>query len=138
VPNVLEIRTAASTGEKLDDEIKALVVQYRSSPNGSTTDAFNRNYAAARIRFENGQTTIVEALNRGSRGHHSEEEILGLVDEIKKSGRNVRVEQIFSERVPCPNCMHEIIRKHFGQDVDIFYFIGYTQNRTQELRKLYF
>lgn len=138
VPNVLEIRSAASTGEKLDDAIKAAAVGYRSSARGSTVEAFNRNFAAARIKFlDTGKTAIVKALNVAN-ATHSEEEILVLISEIKKRGSNVKIEQIFTERIPCKNCMNEIITKHFGQDVDIFYFIGYSENRATELRKLFY
>ncbi len=137
VPKVLEIRSAASSGEKLDDTIKAAAVGYRSSANGSTIESFNRNFAAARIRLETGETAIIQALNVAN-ATHSEEEIFVLINEIKKRGSKVKIEQIFTERMPCVNCMHEIIRKHFGQDVDIFYFIGYSENRAKELRKLYY
>jgi hypothetical protein len=139
-PRLLVARRRLGSTDVLDPRIMDAVRTYRSGPGRA---AFGRNFGAARVRLKDGTTKIIKAINVPG-GTHAEEEILGVIDEIRAAGHDpakVRVEQIFSERIPCMNCMKEVIQKHIGTDVDVFYFLAEAEGpffRGRKLKSLYY
>jgi Domain of unknown function (DUF4157)/Xanthomonas XOO_2897-like deaminase len=139
-PRWLVARRRPGSKEALDPRIMEAVMAYRKGPDGSD---FRRNFGAARVRFEDGTTEIIARANvRG--GPHSEEMILGVIHELRRAGHDpakVRVEQIFTERIPCANCMNEVIERHMGRDIDVFYFLAEAEGRffrAHKLKNLYY
>src|SRR5882762_4790875 len=137
-PKVLIALRRAGSTEQLDERIMKAALEYRSGPGRAE---FGRNFGAARLRFKDGSTKIIKAVNV-PRGTHSEEEILGVIDAIRAKGHDLAwVDQIFSERIPCSNCMNEVIKKHIGREVDVFYFLAQAEGplyRGSKLRRLYY
>jgi hypothetical protein len=64
---------------------------------------------------------IPGAVVGASRGYDSEQLILTQVMELRKQRKNVRIEQLYSERIPCVTCT-KMLDDHFPEAA-IFYTV---------------
>lgn len=122
----------------LDRELIRRAMEYRATQAGITLEAFtNYNVAVARVRTASGEVVYLEAGNRGLGGAHSEEYILSQFESrVMGLGPGARLEQLYSERIPCGNCS-SIITRFFGAGTEIFYSVGNQRNRGQLLMRQY-
>jgi hypothetical protein len=128
-------RLAGSNG-RMDAELIRRAAEIRATQAGLSLDAFTSyNVAVARVRTANGEIVYLDAGNLPG-ALHSEEYILAQLKERSYGFAGARVEQIFSERIPCSNC-DDIIRRYFGEGVDVFYAVGNQPNRGRLLMEAY-
>ena len=134
IPRVTSVRSYAST---FDAELVRRAAEIRATQAGLTLDAFSSlNVAVARVRTASGEIVYLEAGNLPA-GAHSEEYLLGQFrDRSLGLGQGARIEQLYSERIPCSNCS-DVIRRYFGQDVEIYYTVGNQPNRGELLMQAY-
>ncbi|HYV10614.1 MAG TPA: DUF4157 domain-containing protein [Pyrinomonadaceae bacterium] len=134
IPRVASLRGSAAT---LDAEMVRRAAEIRATQAGLTLDAFSSlNVAVARVRTASGEIVYLEAGNLPA-GAHSEEYLLGQFrDRALGLGQGARIEQLYSERIPCSNCS-DVIRRYFGQDVEIYYTVGNQPNRGELLMQAY-
>jgi hypothetical protein len=67
-----------------------------------TPEGMNRNVAVAKVKI-NGETKFLAEANQPFAGGslHSEEVLAGQINELRRSGKTVQVEELFTERIPC-------------------------------------
>jgi len=87
-------------GTALDPELVRLARDVRVTQAGVTRSAFQQyNVATARVRID-GEIRYLDSGNLRS-GPHSEEWLHSQVTELRRGHRDVVVEQLYSERIPC-------------------------------------
>jgi hypothetical protein len=107
---------------RIDDELLEIAREVRATQAGVSRADFYQNVAVIKARVD-GRVEYLDAGNlpkhlRGE-GIHSEEYLLSQAQELRKQGKKVVIEQIYSERIPCPRCM-KTIKQHFS-NAEIFY-----------------
>ena len=119
-----------------DPKLVELAREARITQAGITREAFESvNVATARVRV--GDTVqYLSAGNSPGRMLHSEDWILTQVDALKKTagGRSVVVEQLYSERIPCRECLAKL--SHFT-NTEMFYTVREYGSRAADLMRAY-
>lgn len=116
VPRAVPYRGAAS---RLDPELVRRAKDIRATQTGITREAFESyNVATARVRVD-GQIQYLEAGNLPG-GPHSEEWLHTQVSSLKRGHREVVVEQLYSERIPCRTNCGPLLSHHYP-NADVFY-----------------
>jgi hypothetical protein len=135
--NIPRVTSVSSYASAFDAELVRRAAEIRATQAGLTLDAFTSlNVAVARVRTASGEIVYLEAGNLPA-GAHSEEYLLGQFrDRSLGLGQGARIEQLYSERIPCSNCS-DVIRRYFGQDVGIYYTVGNQPNRGELLMQAY-
>lgn len=134
---VAQLARQTTKTAKIDARLLQEAWKYRYGV-GAAEEAFYRNFMSARINVD-GEIHYLTALNVPDSAWHSESHLLDLVHEIRtKSGgaKNVRVEQVLTERIPCANCTR-MLDEQFS-DTQIFYFVGKDANRAESLFEKYY
>jgi hypothetical protein len=134
IPNVTSLTGSSAA---FDRELVRRAAEIRATQAGLSAEAFSSyNVAVARVRTASGDIVYLEAGNLPGAAH-SEEYILGqLRDRAMGFGRGARVEQLYSERIPCSNCS-DVIRRYFGESTEVFYTVGNQRNRGELLMQAY-
>ena len=128
IPKVSALfRGRYSVVAKLDQTLVATARELRATQAGVRLEDFSRtNIAVARVRID-GEVHYLDAGNipaslvGAQRGYDSEQLIVTQAVELRKQGREVRIEQLYSERIPCVTCK-EMLDTHFP-DATIFYTV---------------
>ncbi len=101
--------------QPIDRQLLEIARDERAANAGITLEAFARyNVAVARVRID----ARVDYLSAGNLpdkkgGIHSEEYLLSQVDTLKRQGRQVALEQLYSERHPCRQVCLPLIKSHW-------------------------
>lgn len=119
-----------------DPKLVELAREARITQAGITRGAFESvNVATARVRV--GDTVqYLSAGNSPGRMMHSEDWILSQVDQLKRTspGKSIVVEQLYSERIPCRECLEKLT--HFT-NTDMFYTVREYGSRAADLMRAY-
>jgi cytidine deaminase len=128
VPNVSALfRGRYSVTAKLDQTLVQTARELRASQAGIRLEDFSRtNIAVARVRIDNevqylDAGNIQAAVVGANRGYDSEQMIVTQVMELRKQGKKVSIEQLYSERIPCVTCT-KMLDDHFPEAA-IFYTV---------------
>ena len=135
---VLQLERLTTKSAKIDAELLNKAWAYRLSKAGSEEEAFFRNFMAAKIEV-NGTVHYSEGLNVAKSAWHSENELQLLSRELRKEfgpNANIRVKQIYTERIPCSNCMR-FLDKEFPE-AEIFYAVDREADRADALFNYYY
>jgi len=132
-----KITSFTGSAAKFDAELVRKAAEIRATQAGLSLEAFtNYNVAVARVRTANGSIVYLEAGNLPGAAH-SEEYILAQFKERTLGlGSGARVEQLYSERIPCSNCS-SVISRFFGEGTEIYYTVGNQINRGRLLMEAY-
>lgn len=127
-------------GNKLGIDVDARLIEMaketRVTQAGLSREAFGAyNVATARVRVGN-EIRYLDAGNSPGQLMHSEDWLITQVEELRKQhGRkNVVLEQLFSERIPCGECLPKL--EHMF-NAEIFYSIAQRGSRAADLMKAY-
>ncbi len=112
-------------GVRLRQEAQA----YRSRFPGTNAKKAYRNVVVADVVVD-GQRRTVRFINDPSSksfpgGYHSEQRLIEWADRMTKRGRNVKVERVYSDRMPCGpkrNDCSKNLSDEFGPDLEVFFF----------------
>ena len=103
-------------------------------------DFRNINVAVARVSID-GKLDYLDAGNipartfGARRGLDSEQVILAQIHELKRRGKKVILEQLYSERIPCPDCTNKL--NHEYPNTAIFYTVRELRGRAAALMRAY-
>jgi hypothetical protein len=128
VPGVLELPAfAAVPGVTQPPDVRLLQIarDERLANAGTSAVSFARcNVAVARVRV-GGRTEYLSAGNLPHKagGIHSEEYLLAQVHDLRKRWQEVRVEQLYSERIPCAKICMPIIKERWPAAA-VFYSVS--------------
>lgn len=114
VPRAVPLRGNASN---LDPKLLELARDVRATQAGVTRQNFSQlNVATARVRVD-GKVRYLDSGNlRG--GPHSEEWIHSQITQLSSKHREVRLEQLYSERIPCSGtCGPLLTREHSAAEI---------------------
>lgn len=116
IPPAVSLRR---TGAAIDPELVRLARDVRVTQAGVTRRAFQQhNVATARVRVD-GQIRYLDSGN-SSRAAHSEEWLHAQVTELRRNHREVAVEQLYSERIPCRGTCGPLLDRQYP-NAEIFY-----------------
>jgi hypothetical protein len=111
----------------LDPKLTELARDARATQAGVSRERFESiNIATARVRV-NGKIEYLDAGNLpgkdfgASRGIDSEQWLIVQVQEWRKQGKNVVVEQLYSERIPCTDCQNKMDNEF--KEASIYYTV---------------
>ena len=119
-----------------DPRLVQMAREARITQAGLTREAFSSvNVATARVRVGD-SVQYLSSGNSPGRMMHSEDWILTQVQELKRSsgGRSVVVEQLYSERIPCRECLGKL--QHLT-NTDMFYTVRERGRRAADLMAAY-
>jgi hypothetical protein len=134
IPKITSLKGSVST---FDKELVRRAAEIRETQAGVTLEAFkSSNVAVARVKTASGEIVYIEAGNMIGAAHSEEYILSQLKDSALGLGKDARVEQIYSERIPCANC-GDVIKRYFGEDTAVFYTVGNQKNRGELLMKAY-
>lgn len=123
-------------GIDADRRLIELARDVRVSQAGITREAFSSyNVATARVRVGT-RIEYLEAGNAPGALMHSEDFLLSQVDVLRRDnpGTTVVIEQLFSERIPCTECLSKLQRL---TNAELFYSVSEYGRRAADLMRAY-
>lgn len=123
-------------GIDVDARLVEMAKETRVTQAGISREAFGAyNVATARVRVGK-EIRYLDAGNSPGQLMHSEDWLITQVEGLRKQfGRkNVTLEQLFSERIPCGECLSKLERIF---NAEIFYTVAQRGSRATDLMKAY-
>lgn len=112
---------------KIDPELQKRARDIRLTQTNLDLKSFQQTNIAVVSASINGVLQYFEAANLPrsesgvGEGIHSEQYLLSQLDELKKSGDDIQIRQVYSERTPCSTCMNYLDQE--CPNVEIFYSV---------------
>ncbi|WP_148234260.1 nucleic acid/nucleotide deaminase domain-containing protein [Cellulomonas flavigena] len=123
-------------GQSVDPRLLEMAKEARVTQAGISREAFaSYNVATARVRVGT-EIRYLDAGNSPGRLMHSEDWLITQVEELRRvHGReSVALEQLFSERIPCGECLPKLERLF---NAEVFYAVAKRGTRATDLMKAY-
>jgi Xanthomonas XOO_2897-like deaminase/Domain of unknown function (DUF4157) len=123
-------------GQAADTQLTAIARDVRITQAGVSREAFESiNVATARVRVGD-RIEYLSAGNSPGKMMHSEDWILTQVDGLKKRmpQETVVIEQLYSERIPCGECLEKLTRY---TNAELFYTVSEYGKRATDLMRAY-
>jgi hypothetical protein len=146
VPKAIAMRRGRYSGNaQIDRILLEQARDVRRTQAGIRPENFREtNVAVARVRI-NGKIDYLDAGNipgkdfGASRGLDSEQLILVQIQDLRRQGNKVVLEQLYSERIPCVTCTNMLDQEH--PTAEVFYTVperrGLGQTRGDALMRAY-
>jgi Xanthomonas XOO_2897-like deaminase len=126
------------TTAPIDRRLLELAMEARATQAGVSDTAFRQNnVATARVRAD-GKVRYLSTGNTPGGGAHSEEWIDAQIHELSRGGRQVELEQLYTERIPCRGTCGPFLRGRYP-NAGVYYTTAAATSsaRVKELREAY-
>ena len=123
-------RVTCLNAASYDKRLVNMAYDVRARRGDGGVEAFGTNIAVARIRTRNGRIVYKLAEN-DPQVAHSEALILDQTKDPSSDVAGGTIEQLYSERTPCPNCLSLLGFAGVSTDIPICYSVPVNKDPTQ-------